>query len=218
VRPAGSVPGRNDLKRGAARFDPVHDRVVSDRRDDGLEFRLFTRQDASAMVDFLTQSDWPFHGSIAEQATDILQRIADGRYDGQSIRTFWIVQNREHVGVVRLFDLDDETPMFDLRIAAARRGQGLGRQGLAWLTGYIFERYSEVSRIEGTTRQDNAAMRRIFRGCGYAKEAHYRDAWPDAGGGHHDAVGYAILRRDWASGSVTAPNWNDEPNTATDRT
>lgn len=168
-------------------------------------------------VDFLTQSEWPFHGRPYEQPAEILQRIADGYYDGQSTRTFWIVLDGETVGMVRLFDLDDGNPMFDLRLAAAHRGQGLGSQALAWLTDYIFEGFPEVSRIEGTTRQDNAAMRRVFRACGFAKEAHYRDGWPDPAGAKHDAVGYAILRRDWASGTVTPPDWNDEPGTPTGR-
>ncbi|WP_258024275.1 hypothetical protein [Streptomyces bambusae] len=52
-------------------------------------------------------------------------------------------------------------------------------------------------------------MRRTFRRCGYVKEAHYRDAWPGADGTVHDAVGYAVLRRDWLSGTVTTPKWDD---------
>jgi len=67
-----------------------------------------------------------------------------------------------------------------------------------------------MRRIEGTTRQDNRAMRRLFLRCGYAKEAHYRDAWPAQDGTIHDAVGYAILRRDWSAGTVTPPQWDDE--------
>lgn len=43
------------------------------------------------------------------------------------------------------------------------------------------------------------------------KEAHYRDAWPGADGAVYDAAGYAILRRDWESGTTTVPHWDDEP-------
>jgi hypothetical protein len=45
---------------------------------------------------------------------------------------------------------------------------------------------------------------------GYVEEAHYRDAWPGDGGEVYDAVGYAILRRDWLAGTTTTPEWLDE--------
>jgi len=53
-------------------------------------------------------------------------------------------------------------------------------------------------------------MRRVFQRAGYVKEAHYRDAWPVDGGAVYDAVGYAILRRDWLAGTTTVPEWHDE--------
>lgn len=67
-----------------------------------------------------------------------------------------------------------------------------------------------MTRIEATTGQDNAAMRRVFRHCGYVKEAHYRRAWPDASGNRHDSVGYAIIRRDWRTGETTVPDFHDD--------
>ncbi|WP_435612076.1 hypothetical protein [Streptomyces sp. bgisy159] len=54
-------------------------------------------------------------------------------------------------------------------------------------------------------------MRRVFRACGYVEEAHYRQAWPTEDGTVCDAVGYAILRRDWRTGTTTLPDWDDEP-------
>jgi RimJ/RimL family protein N-acetyltransferase len=54
-------------------------------------------------------------------------------------------------------------------------------------------------------------MRRVLRRCGYAKESHYRNAWPAPDGTIHDSVGYAIIRKDWETGEVTDPNWTDEP-------
>ena len=113
------------------------------------------------------------------------------------------------VGLIRLLDLGDDTPLFDLRIRAASRGKGLGTSALRWLTGYLFNEFPSIRRIEGTTRQDNLAMRRTFRKCGYVKEAHYRQAWPSRDGTVYDAVGYAILRSDWQAGTVTPPDWAD---------
>jgi RimJ/RimL family protein N-acetyltransferase len=175
------------------------------------EFRRFALADGPAMVAFLAADKWPFHGSVHEDPRSVLERLDTGYYEGPAARTFWILLDDMPVGMIRLFDLDDETPMFDLRISSAHRGRGLGTRALRWLTDYVFTQLPSASRIEGTTRQDNEAMRRAFRACGFAKEAHYRDGWPDESGRRHDAVGYAILRRDWAAGVVTLPDWNDEP-------
>jgi RimJ/RimL family protein N-acetyltransferase len=136
-------------------------------------------------------------------------------------RAFWIITGTgtgTEAGLIRLLDLGDDTPLFDLRIRAACRGQGLGTRALRWLTGYLFTEFPGIRRIEGTTRQDNHAMRRTFRTCGYVKEAHYRQAWPAPGGTAYDAVGYAILRSDWQAGTITPPEWTtNHPQPATTR-
>jgi RimJ/RimL family protein N-acetyltransferase len=176
-----------------------------------VEYRPFTPGDAELLAAFLTGEEWPYHGSGGADRDAIMRQVADGHYGSSSARTFWIMAGNEHAGLIRLFDLDDGTPMFDLRIRAARRGRGLGGAAVGWLTRYLFSELPGICRIEATTRQDNEAMRRALRRHGYAKEAHYRDAWPGPGDQIHDAVGYAILRRDWAAGTVTAPDWGDEP-------
>ncbi|MFC0629384.1 GNAT family N-acetyltransferase [Kribbella deserti] len=141
---------------------------------------------------------------------DAQRSVSGGNYDSDGNRTFWITAADHTVGLIRLMDLDDESPLFDLRIRSQYRGQGIGGQALTWLTRYLFTEFPQILRIEGNTRQDNVAMRRTFQRCGYVKEAHYRDAWPASDGAVHDAVGYAILRRDWLAGTATIPQWNDE--------
>ncbi|WP_030724896.1 GNAT family N-acetyltransferase [Streptomyces sp. NRRL S-237] len=177
-------------------------------------YQRLVASEADLLADFLINGEWPFHGPAVLGRDTIRQRVFDGFYDGDESRTFWIVEGGERVGLIRLFDLADVlvggTPLFDLRVDSAHRGRGLGGQALAWLTGYLFTEFPDLRRIEGTTRQDNRAMRRTFLSNGYVKEAHYRDAWPGTQGHVHDAVGYAILRRDWLSGATTLPDWNDE--------
>jgi RimJ/RimL family protein N-acetyltransferase len=111
---------------------------------------------------------------------------------------------------VVIFDLGDPTPMFDLRIAAGSRGRGYGTGTVQWLTARVFSTGADKERIEATTRADNWAMRAVLARCGYTKEAHYRQAWSGPGGAC-DAVGYAILRTDWSTGTTTPVNWDDEP-------
>ncbi|TWP52112.1 GNAT family N-acetyltransferase [Lentzea tibetensis] len=161
----------------------------------------FTPDQAEELADFLTSSDWPFHSRVPDRST-VLRQVADGHWDGPSAQTFWI----ERRGVVRLFDLDDGSPLFDLRIAAAERGRGLGSRAVGWLTGYLFETLP-ANRVEATTRADNHAMRAVLAKHRYVLEARYRQTWPDRAGVLHDGVGYAVLRQDWDSGSVTPVNW-----------
>ncbi|MEU4154100.1 GNAT family N-acetyltransferase [Streptomyces sp. NPDC026659] len=175
-----------------------------------LTFRRFAPSEADALVDFLTGDTWPFHASAAPDGDEVRRWISAGRYDGEENRAFWIMAGDSTAGLIRLMDLADDTPLFDLRVRSRWRATGIGGTALTWLTRYLFEECPRVRRIEGTTRQDNAAMRRAFQRCGYVKEAHYRDAWPGTGGSVHDAVGYAVLRRDWESGGVTVPEWDDE--------
>ncbi|MFI9099235.1 GNAT family N-acetyltransferase [Streptomyces fildesensis] len=177
-------------------------------------YQRLVASDVDFLADFLIDESWPFHGPAALDRDTVRRRVSGGYYDGDESRTFWIIVGGERVGLIRLFDLADVpeggTPLFDLRVGAAHRSRGLGGQALTWLTAYLFTEFPDLRRIEGTTRQDNRAMRRTFLSSGYAKEAHYRQAWPDEQEHVHDAVGYAILRHDWLSGATTPPDWNDE--------
>jgi RimJ/RimL family protein N-acetyltransferase len=175
-----------------------------------IRYQRFTAADTELLAAFLTSEPWPFHSGRADRE-EIRRAVTGGRYDSDTARTYWIIAGDERVGLIRLFDLGDSTPMFDLRIRAADRGRGIGGRALGWLTEQVFSIAPRAARIEGTTRQDNIAMRRAFRRAGWVKEAHYRDAWPGDGGAVYDAIGYAILRRDWESGTTTIPRWDDEP-------
>lgn len=178
---------------------------------DTIEFRRFVTGDADALAGFLAAHEWPFHANPRVDPGAVRRQVADGYYDSPAARTFWVLADGEPVGVVRIFDLDDGAPLFDLRIGEPARGRGAGTRAVRWLTTHVFTEHPEVDRIEATTRQDNHAMRRVLRHCGYAKEAHYRQAWPNGTGTPSDAVGYAVLRGDWASGTVTPPDFDDEP-------
>jgi hypothetical protein len=102
------------------------DRSAHDRRERGgfmdIKYRRFAPGDAELLADFLTGEQWPYHGSGGTDRDAILRQVADGRYGSGSARTFWIMAGNEHAGLIWLFDLDDGTPMFDLRIRAAHRG------------------------------------------------------------------------------------------------
>lgn len=180
-----------------------------------LDFRpLILPTETETLAIWLSNEVWPFHSSSNVTKERVYELIEKGFYSEPNNRTFWIVaaKNNERLGLIRMFDLDDigdGSPLFDLRILSKYRGQGIGKVAVTWLTKFLFDNWSELRRIEGTTRVDNLPMRNIFRKCGYVKEGHYRKSWPTHEGHWSDTVQYAILREDWISGKPTLVTWND---------
>ena len=138
--------------------------------------------------------------------------MLDGRFWSDDSIGFWVEADGARVGVVVVDDVGDVAdggnPLFDLRLAEAHRGRGLGAPVLRGLTDLVFERWPDVQRFEGHTRDDNLAMRATFRRAGWVKEGFYRDGWP-VDGASKASVAYAMLRRDWASGTTTPVVWDD---------
>ena len=166
--------------------------------------------DREAVIHFGTTSVWPHHVVSRPTVEQIAKRIDSGGYADDDHAAFWIDVDGERVGTVILEDLSDDAPLFDLRLAERHRGRGLAGPILRALTAFVFETYPEVDRFEGQTREDNRVMRRVFRGAGFVKEAHYRDGWPVEGAAPVASVAYAILRRDWVSGETTPVPWDDD--------
>jgi RimJ/RimL family protein N-acetyltransferase len=106
-------------------------------------------------------------------------------------------------------EIDARTPsftppgVFELGIGLYRdadRGRGLGAEAITLLTDYLFEREGAV-RVQGGTRVDNAAMRRVFARLGFTEEGVLRDFLP-SGEGRADCVLYAVTRRDRERGDA----------------
>jgi RimJ/RimL family protein N-acetyltransferase len=170
-----------------------------------------TGADRADLVAFLTGEEFPFHVRRTIAHADAEAAIDAGAFRDDEHDTYWL-QHEDHgrIGIVRLEDLADPVPLFDLRIAGRFRGQGIGRSALRATADHVFRTMGEVTRFEGQTREDNTAMRRVFVRSGWVKEAHYREAWPVEGAAPVASVAYGILRRDWVTGSVTPVPWDDD--------
>jgi RimJ/RimL family protein N-acetyltransferase len=132
----------------------------------------------------------------------VRQRAEDGYFWGPTTVSWWLDgDGGEPVGLFRVFELSDLTPLIDLRIAEASRGLGIGTEALRAGTSRVFETMPEVSRLAGYTRYDNVAMQRVFVKAGWVKEAHHRRAWRVLGREPVDSVGFAMLHMDWQIGS-----------------
>ncbi|MFL5846822.1 MAG: GNAT family N-acetyltransferase [Solirubrobacteraceae bacterium] len=166
--------------------------------------------DHAALLDVLTTEHWGHRLKPAMTEEDLREEIAHGHYvPGRSL-AFLILLGDDVIGVVAAHDLDDphSDPQLDFRLRERARGQGIGLEALRHITREVFERHPERLRIEGQTRQDNVAMRKVFARGGYVKEAVFRQAWPGEGG-PYDGIGYAILRGDWESGTTTPIDWDE---------
>ncbi|OZM58218.1 GNAT family N-acetyltransferase [Lottiidibacillus patelloidae] len=165
----------------------------------------FTKEMALELIDFLTSETWSFHGQENPTEESIRRNLENGFYTEKGNRTFWITNNDKKIGLIRLFDLEDPTCLFDIRLKEKWRGKGIGKEAVNWLTNFVFSTYPEMIRIEGHTRVDNYAMRKTFFKSGYVKEAYHRQSWRQRGN-LYDSVGYAMIREDWENKTKTSIN------------
>lgn len=166
--------------------------------------------DRLALVELLTTNEFPFHVVPRPQRADVERRLASGSFDDEDHASFWLdAAPVGRLGLVVLEDLTDDAPLFDLRLATEHRGKGWGVRALRAITAHVFLTMPAVNRFEGQTREDNLAMRRTFRAAGFVQEAHYREGWPVADGAPLGSVAYAILRRDWETGTTTPVPWGE---------
>lgn len=173
-----------------------------------MRFERIGEADIEALAAWFPLHEWPYHARSRVDAAWVREQAGNGYFFGAGTVAFWAVaDDSTRVGVVRVFELSDTTPLLDVRIGAAARRQGFGTEALTWITTFVFEGFSEAHRLGGYTRADNLPMRRLFEKCGYVQEARHRQAWRVGGTLYADAVGYAALRSDWVSRTTTPVHW-----------
>ncbi|MFF4014971.1 GNAT family N-acetyltransferase [Streptomyces sp. NPDC001843] len=103
-----------------------------------ISYRSFVASEIDALEHFLVRDVWPFHTSSHVNGHKVREWVSDGVFESEETRTFWITVDGDAAGLLRLMDLGDDTPLFDLRIASRHRGRGVGSHTVAWLTQYLF--------------------------------------------------------------------------------
>lgn len=168
--------------------------------------------DREALVSFLTSNLFPFHVCASISRAEAEQRIDTGCFGPPEHEAFRL-DDAAHgrIGYAVLNDMQDDTPLLDLRLATKYRRSGCGVPAVVSLTNHVFSSMPKVNRFEGKTRDDNIGMRKTFLRAGFLKEAHYREAWPLTRTEARTSVAYAILRRDWETGETTPVPWDDLP-------
>lgn len=176
-----------------------------------MKLTEWTMEEQEQLIHFMTTNSWPFHGHEHPVRALIQKTIEEGGYESDQVTTFWIENDEgEQVGLVKIFDLQDEIPLFDLRIADPYRGKGYGPKALKMTADYVFSLPEKKIRLEGNTRHDNFAMRKAFERTGFVKEGQLRQAWfSPKENRYYDAVTYGITREDWKAGITTPVLWDD---------
>lgn len=169
-------------------------------------YAALTDERVDDLVAVLTSCRWEFFVNPVHTEETARAAWADGDFSGPDSAGFLIERDGEVLGLVRLHDLEDDTPLFDVRLVESARGAGHGRAAVEWVARRFFEDEGR-RRIEAQTRSDNMAMRRTLHGCGFVKEAHYRAA--DEHGS--DWLAYGLLRGDWERGTATPVPWDGLP-------
>lgn len=168
------------------------------------------KDEIDTLISFMTSDVWEFYGTPNPKPERIRASYENNYFTGGDCKTFWVIsEDNIKVGMIRIYDLEDGDPLFDIRILSKYKGKGIGTTTIKWLVDYVFNNFSDKNRIEANTRQDNYAMRCVFNKCGFAKEAHHRKAWVGEDKKEYDAISYAITKEDWKNGVVTPVNWND---------
>ena len=78
--------------------------------------------DAAALIDFLASNSFPFHVTTRHTRDSASDAVRSGRFFSDESRGYWIDDDAGRHGIVVLEDPQDDTPMFDLRLAEASRG------------------------------------------------------------------------------------------------
>ena len=79
-----------------------------------------------------SDGDRVIHAGASLSEDEVRRRTTDSHWSGTTTPTFWLRSGGARVGLLRLEDVGEGTPLSDLRVDAAHRGQGLGTAAVRW--------------------------------------------------------------------------------------
>lgn len=165
-----------------------------------VHLRMLTSDDAPWLVDvnesgqgrFARQWDWETEKLAAE--------LDEGVWATDEQWGWAIMSAGSPAGFAIMRTSPDGVAELEVRIAAAHRGKGIGREVLRQVADHHFADNPRVARLVGRAHEHNIPMQRAFNAAGFRMEARYRESFPQADGTLASEWGYALTRADWAAG------------------
>lgn len=115
-----------------------------------LQFQKF-QGEVDHLVSFLTSQSWDYHSDPRPGADQIRQLAKKGYYHSRESITFRIQSDSgEKIGLLRIFDVEDSTPLFDIRVLNLYRKRGIGETAVRWMARYVFTRFPHKSESKDT--------------------------------------------------------------------
>lgn len=165
------------------------------------EYQIEDLPYARAWVNDTQTTDMLSHIFLMPQTYDSTEQYYRSILEGRSAGYHFIIAHREnsqYIGQIDLFSLQqvDRTAELGIVIGAPKdRGKGYGREALALLLGYAFDRCN-LHRIHLTVKADNVQAQRCYESCGFVREGVLRQHFFN-NGTYHDIVQMGILREEW---------------------
>ncbi|MEJ0053885.1 MAG: GNAT family protein [bacterium] len=165
-----------------------------------MEIHLFRPGDLPAIHHLLTSNRWEYFLDpiIDERGLAIRD---ENYFSSETAQTLVCYDESKLLGFIHFDNIKNsgsDAPSFTLCVDKDARGKGVGTKLLKEGIAYIFGRYDKIRRIYATTREDNAAMRKVFESLGFRQEARHKKEWENRETGEYvDAVGYALLREEF---------------------
>ncbi len=86
-----------------------------------LRFQEF-KDEIDTLIEFLTSDTWTFYGNPNPTPERIRTRYENQHYTGDDCKTFWIILDENiNAGIIRIYDLEDGDPLFDIMIAGSTK-------------------------------------------------------------------------------------------------
>src|SRR5688572_14465524 len=108
-----------------------------------LRFREIAASDVDRLSGWMPGQTWPYHSPAKVDASWVHERAASGYFFSDTTRSFWALADGgiTIIGLARVFELTDVTPLVDLRMGDDFRGQGAGTLLLRWITQWVFDSF-----------------------------------------------------------------------------
>ena len=91
-----------------------------------IRFEDFNKE-IDVLIEFLTSDTWEFYGTPNPKPESIRANYENQHYTGNDCKTFWVVSEQDiKVGMIRIYDLEDGAPLFDIRILSKYKNMGIG--------------------------------------------------------------------------------------------